>query len=197
MATDPSTDPPARRAVDAFDWAEMSEAELGSALTAGVEGSLEECYRRWAALVNTFAWRLLGNASEAEDVTQQVFVTAWRGRHTFSPELGNLPAWLLGNARHRVLDRQRGRAREVRLVRAALDDATERGEAEPPEVVTDRLLLAEEIAQLADPRRSILTLAFYDGYTYAEISERLELPIGTVKSHARRALLHLRRRLST
>lgn len=189
--------PPPRRAVDSFDWAEMSDDDLGRAFVAGIDGSLEECFRRWAPLVNTLAWRLLGNGSEAEEVTQQVFVSAWRGRHTFSPDLGSLPAWLMGNAKHRVVDRQRSRAREMRLVRAALDDATERGRREAPEVVTDRLLLAEEIGLLPEPRRAILRLAFYDGYTHAEISERLGLPIGTVKSHARRALLHLRRRLTT
>lgn len=187
--------PPAHRAVGSFDWAEMTESELGLALVAGTEGSLEECYRRWAPLVNTLAWRLLGDASEAEEVTQQVFVSAWRGRHTFRPDLGSIPAWLLGNARHRVLDRQRSRMRERRVVRAALDEVAGRSDSETPETVTDRLLLAGEIAKLADPRRSILTLAFYDGYTHAEISERLGLPIGTVKSHARRGLLHLRRRL--
>jgi RNA polymerase sigma-70 factor (ECF subfamily) len=190
-------EPPPRRAVDSYDWPEMTERDLGLAFVAGTEGSLEECYRRWAPLVNTLAWRLLGNSSEAEEVTQQVFVSAWRGRHTFHPDLGSLPGWLVGNTRHRVLDRQRGRAREVRLVRAAVDEASERGSSEAPEVVTDRLLLAEEIAKLPDPRRSILTLAFYDGYTHAEISDRLGLPIGTVKSHARRALLHLRQRLTT
>ncbi|WP_375424119.1 RNA polymerase sigma factor [uncultured Friedmanniella sp.] len=190
-------EPPPRRAVDSFDWAEMSDADLGLAFVAGTEGSLEECFRRWAPLVNTLAWRLLGNGSEAEEVTQQVFVSAWRGRRTFSPELGSLPAWLLGTTRHRVVDRQRTRAREVRLVRAALDDVAEGSLREAPETVTDRLLLAEEIARLPDPRRSILRLAFYDGYTHAEISERLGLPIGTVKSHARRALLLLRQRLTT
>jgi RNA polymerase sigma-70 factor (ECF subfamily) len=175
----------------------MSDGELGVAFVAGTDGSLEECFRRWAPLVTTVAWRALGNAAEAEEVTQQVFVSAWRGRHTFSPERGSLPAWLLGTTKHRVVDRQRTRAREVRLVQAARDDVAEESSQQAPETVTDRLLLAEEIARLPDPRRSILRLAFYDGYTHAEISERLGLPIGTVKSHARRALLHLRRRLIT
>jgi len=192
-----SVEPPPRRAVDAFDWTDMSDHDLARAFTAGADGSLEECYRRWAPLVNTLAWRLLNNSSEAEEVTQQVFVSAWRSRHTFDPDRGSIPAWLVGNARHRVLDRHRGHAREVRLVRAALDEASERDRQEAPEALTDRLLLADEISRLPDPRRSILTLAFYDGYTHAEISERLGLPIGTVKSHARRALLHLRQRLTT
>lgn len=188
---------PPSRALDSYDWEDMSEPDLALAFVAGTDGSLEECYRRWAPLVNTLAWRLLGSSSEAEEVTQQVFVAAWRGRHTFRPDLGSLPAWLVGNTKHRVIDRQRSRAREVRLVRAVSHEATEREGLEAPEVVTDRLLLAEEIAKLPDPRRSILTLAFYDGYTHAEISDRLGLPIGTVKSHARRALLHLRQRLTT
>jgi RNA polymerase sigma factor (sigma-70 family) len=189
--------PPPRRALDSYDWEDMSEPDLALAFVAGTDGSLEECYRRWAPLVNTLAWRLLGSSSEAEEVTQQVFVAAWRGRHTFRPDLGSLPAWLVGNTKHRVIDRQRSRAREVRLVQAVSHEANEREGLEAPEVVTDRLLLAEEIAKLPDPRRSILTLAFYDGYTHAEISDRLGLPIGTVKSHARRALLHLRQRLTT
>ncbi|MET0694137.1 MAG: sigma-70 family RNA polymerase sigma factor [Propionibacteriaceae bacterium] len=192
-----TTEPPPRRALDSYDWEDMSELDLGVAFVAGTEGSLEECYRRWAPLVNTLAWRLLGTSSEAEEVTQQVFVAAWRSRDSFRPDLGSFPAWLVGNTKHRVLDRQRGRAREVKLVRAVLHDVAERDGSEAPEVVTDRLLLAEEIAKLPDPRRSILTLAFYDGYTHAEISDRLGLPIGTVKSHARRALLHLRQRLTT
>jgi RNA polymerase sigma-70 factor (ECF subfamily) len=190
-------EPTPRRAAESQDWSEMSDRDLAVAFVAGTSGSLEECYRRWAPLVHTFAWRLLGNPNEAEDVTQQVFVSAWRGRHTFRPDLGSLPAWLLGNTRHRVLDSHRGHAREVRLVRAAGDEAAGHNVHDAPDALTDRLLLADEIAKLDDPRRSILTLAFYDGYTHAEIAERLGLPLGTVKSHARRALLHLRGRLAT
>lgn len=188
-------EPPLRRPYEPGRCRLMSEQELGEALVAGVEGTLEECFRRWAALVNTAAWRLLGNAADAEEITQQVFVSAWRGRATYRPELGTLPAWLLGNTRHRVLDLQRRRAREVRLVRDASEEAEERAVADSPALVVDRLLLADEVARLDDPRRAILTLAFYEGCTYAEISDRLGLPLGTVKSHARRALLHLRGRL--
>lgn len=173
----------------------MSEQELGEALVAGAEGSLEECFRRWAPLVSTAAWRLLGNAADADEITQQVFVSAWRGRRTYRPDLGSLPAWLLGNTRHRVLDLQRRRTREMRLVRAVSDETGDRVAPDSPGQVVDRLLLAEEIAKLGDPRRSILTLAFYHGCTYVEISEQLGLPLGTVKSHARRALLHLRERV--
>ena len=190
-------DPPSRRAEEHPDWGQLADADLGVAFAAGAEGALEESFRRWGTLVNTVAWRLLGDPNEAEEVTQQVFVAAWRGRHTYAPERGSLPAWLIGSTRHRVVDRQRARGREMRLVRAALEEAVEKDREEVREVETDRLLLAAEIDRLPDPRRSILRLAFYDGYTHAEISEHLGLPLGTVKSHARRALLHLRERLTT
>jgi RNA polymerase sigma factor (sigma-70 family) len=192
-----TVDPPPHMAANFCDWAELSDADLGRAFVAGSEGALEESFRRWGTLVNTVGWRLLGDAGEAEEVTQQVFVAAWRGRHTFDPERGSLAAWLVGSTRHRVIDRQRARGREIRLIRAAAEDAVQQSSQEAPEVVTDRLLLADEIGRLPDPRRSILRLAFYDGYTHAEISEHLGLPLGTVKSHARRALLHLRERLTT
>ena len=188
-------EPPLRRPADSRSLRQLSEQELGEALVAGVEGSLEECFHRWATLVNTAAWRLLDDAADAEEITQQVFVSAWRGRRTYRPELGSLPAWLLGNARHRVLDLQRRRTREMRLVRATSDEVGDTVVLDTPGMVVDRLLLADEVAKLGDPRRSILTLAFYEGCTYAEISDQLGLPLGTVKSHARRALLHLRERL--
>lgn len=190
-------EPPPSGAVEQPDWDQLSDAELGLAFAQGADGSLEESFRRWGTLVNTLAWRMLGDPGEAEEVTQQVFVAAWRGRHTFAPERGSLPAWLVGSTKHRVVDKQRARGREMRLVRAAAQEAVEKDREEVPEMETDRLLLAAEIARLPDPRRSILRLAFYDGYTHAEISEQLGIPLGTVKSHARRALLHLRERLTT
>ena len=149
------------QAVDRVDWPDIAERDLGLALVGGVDGSLEECYRRWAPLVNTLAWRLLGNPSEAEDITQQVFVSAWRSRHTFRPDLGTIPAWLLGNTRHRVLDRQRSRVREFRLVRAAVDGVSARSDRETAEVLTERLLLSEEIAKLPDPASASLKICNY------------------------------------
>lgn len=188
-------EPPLQRSVDVPGCRQMNDHELGVALAAGLEGSLDECYSRWSTLVGTAAWRLLGDGADADEITQQVFVTAWRGRQTYRPELGSLPSWLLGNTRHRVLDLQRRRAREMRLVRAAQEEISAQTPPEDPEAVVDRLLLGEAVSGLPDPRRAILTLAFYEGRTYPEIADELGLPLGTVKSHARRALLLLRERL--
>ncbi len=175
--------------------ADASVHELATGFVAGDQACLAESYRRWSPLVFTMARRSLGDTSDAEDVTQQVFVGAWRSRQNFDPELGNLPAWLLGIARHRIVDRQRARGRELRLVGAVEVEAAAHDDVAPVDQTVDRLVLAAEIQQLPHPRGTILRLAFWEGHTYSQIAERLDLPLGTVKSHARRALLHLRTRL--
>jgi len=174
---------------------EATDEDLATGLVAGDERCLEEAYRRWSPVIYSVALRALGTAAEAEDVTQQVFVGGWRSRSGFRPEYGSLPGWLLGIAKHRILDRQRARARELRLVGAVEQQAGVEGGSEPLEGLIDELVLLHELRKLPPPRGTILQLAFWDGQSYPQIADRLELPLGTVKSHARRALLQLRFRL--
>ena len=174
---------------------EATDEDLATGLAAGDERCLEEAYRRWSPVIYSVALRALGTAAEAEDVTQQVFVGGWRSRSGFRPEYGSLPGWLLGIAKHRILDRQRARARELRLVGAVEQQAGIDGGSEPLEGLIDELVLLHELRKLPPPRGTILQMAFWDGDSYPQIADRLDLPLGTVKSHARRALLQLRVRL--
>jgi RNA polymerase sigma-70 factor, ECF subfamily len=182
---------PARR----LDWQSATDAELADGFVDGNELCLEECYRRWVQLIYTVALRSLDSASDAEEVTQQVFIGAWRSRANYRPSSGSLPSWLVGICKHRVADRQRARGRDLRLIQTMSSDLDVRVAAEPVATVVERLVLADEIERLPDPRGTILRLAFWEGQSYPQIAERLDLPLGTVKSHARRALLHLRTRL--
>jgi RNA polymerase sigma-70 factor (ECF subfamily) len=177
------------------DWRTATDAELAAGFAAGVEMCLEESFRRWAQLIYTVALRTLDSTSDAEEVTQQVFVGAWRSRTDYRPSSGSLPGWLVGICKHRIADRQRARGRDLRLVNSLSSDADVRVETEPVGTLIDQIVLADEIQRLPDPRGVILRLAFWDGQSYPQIAEQLDLPLGTVKSHARRALLHLRGRL--
>ena len=176
-------------------WTEATDAELAEGLVGGNERCLEEAYRRWAGIIYTFALRTLNSVVDAEDVTQQVFVGAWNSRSGYQPGQGSLPGWLLGIAKHRIVDRQRARAREVRLVGAVEHQAGAATTPEPLSSLLDELVLLNEVQQLPHPKGTILRLAFWEDQSYPQIADRLDLPLGTVKSHARRAMLQLRSRL--
>jgi RNA polymerase sigma factor (sigma-70 family) len=170
-------------------------AEIAKGFADGREDSLADAYRRWSGLVFTLCLRALGDRTDAEDVTQQVFVSAWRGRGSFDPTAGELGAWLAGVTRHRIADRLAERYRVQRSQAAAERLAELEVEPGHDQLLVDRVVIADELDRIDEPRRTILRLAFYEDQTYAQIAERLALPLGTVKSHVRRGLLHLRDRL--
>lgn len=167
--------------------------ELLFRLHRGDHDALAALYRRHAALVHTLALRAMRDHHEAEDVTQRVFVGAWRSRHTIDPRRGSAAGWLVGITRNVVADQMAQRARTARVLRAVSSDSS------PPDAqagldasVAERLLIAQALADLGEPRASVLRLAFGDDLTHQQIAGRLGLPLGTVKSHLRRGLLQLR-----
>ena len=121
-------------------------------------------------------------------------MSAWRGRASYQADKGSLVGWLIAITRNKVADRLRARGREVRLVQAVANSDVQ-VQSEGLSTLIDRLVLTEEIRQLPHPRGTILQLAFWEGRSYPQIAEQLDLPLGTVKSHVRRGLLHLRARL--
>jgi RNA polymerase sigma factor (sigma-70 family) len=165
--------------------------DAGAAFAAGAEGSLERVYADASALVYTLAVRALGDSHEAEDVTQQTFVSAWRARDTYDPSRGEVRGWIVGIARKRIADALERRRREVRNL-----DAVRSASAEGTSVEADldEVLLAYELETLGDPRATIMGLAFIHGQTHEQIAQSLNMPLGTVKSHIRRSLITLRNR---
>lgn len=169
------------------------EDELARGLLAADEYAFAAVYRRWGSLVHTMATRSLGDTHEAEDVTQQVFLGAWRGRDGYRPERGPLGGWLVGITRRKIVDALAARTRRLTLVDTVAHDADGRGRTDgAPDGVLDRVLLVDALSRLPRSQREVLCLAFYEDLTQAQIAERTGMPLGTVKSHTRRGLLRLR-----
>lgn len=170
--------------------------ELDLEFSAGDEGAMAAAYRSFSPLVHTIALRSTGYRAAAADITQDVFVRAWRFRSSFDPESGTVPGWILGICRNVVLDSLSAKGRQQRLVmHSAATPETGVTRDHGVDTITDRVVLGSELELLGEPQSSILKLAFYEDLTHQQISARLNLPLGTVKSHIRRSLVHLRQRL--
>lgn len=177
------------------DEAAADEARLNARFIAGDDRALAEVYRRWSPVVFTLALRSLGDRGDAEDVTQRTFVSAWTSRASYDPAKARLSTWLMAIARRRIADTHESRAK-VRAIQAELERF-----ANPEELVhresdlSETLLVANELQQLEPDARTVMRLAFFDDLTHEEISRRLGMPLGTVKSHIRRSLIRMRNRL--
>ncbi|MFL1905258.1 sigma-70 family RNA polymerase sigma factor [Streptomyces tauricus] len=171
----------------------LTDEEVARGLVRGDEACLAAAHDRWSPLVHTLARRALGDDKEAEDVTQQVFLGMWRGRHGYRPERGAIAGWIVGIAKRKIADALAARTRRAELVASAgavlvLADPV----AERPEAVLDRVLVGREMAKLPTTQQRVLRLAFYEDLTQTQIARRTGLPLGTVKSHARRGLHQLK-----
>jgi RNA polymerase sigma factor (sigma-70 family) len=171
---------------------EVEPGLLAARFAGGGADVLREAYDAWGGLVFGFCRRSLRDQRDAEEVTQQVFLEAWRARASYDPTRAALPTWLIGIARNRVIDRLRQGARRPVVV----GEPTETPVAEPAiELLADRMLVADALRGLPEERRAVLELAFFADLTHTEIAEQLDMPLGTVKSHVRRGLAALRQRL--
>ncbi|HEX4175916.1 MAG TPA: sigma-70 family RNA polymerase sigma factor [Acidimicrobiales bacterium] len=176
------------------DVEEVSDARLVTSIARYNEVALAEVYRRHGRAVYGLARRVLQDAGEAEDVTQEVFLRLWREPDRFDPGRGSLRSFLLAQAHGRAVDAVRSSSsRRSRESREAA--RTARAEYDMQHEVWD-LALADQVAQamgeLSEDERRAIQLAYFDGHTYREVARVLEQPEGTVKSRIRSGLRRLR-----
>ena len=156
------------------------------------EGDLEAFqifYDRYAGRVLAYVRQLSRNREGAEDVVQEVFVAVWRRAASFRPERGDPAGWLYTVTRNKLVDLWRRQGETL----SGLDGMKELSEpAGPAEGGDLRLTMHQALARVAPEQRRAIEMAYFGGFTYEETAQRLDLPVGTLKSRIRSGLKSLR-----
>ena len=169
--------------------------ELLTRVARGDGPAFELLYDRIANSVYGVIRRVLRDSAQSEEVTQEVLVEVWRFATRFDPARGSATTWIHTMAHRRAIDRvrsaQASHDRDEKVARrdqvTAYDEVAERVEARLEQQHVRRCL-----EHLTDLQRESVTLAYYGGYTYREVAEILDVPLGTVKTRMRDGLIRLR-----
>ena len=173
----------------------MAQAILNR-IANGDANAVQDCLKAYGGLVWSLARRMLRNAEDAEDIVQEIFVDIWKNADRFDPSQSSETTFIAMIARRRIIDRIRYAARRIS------PDSLEDVFAEPA-TRTDQSLqtsveaneAAKVLNDLRPEQRQVLQLSIVHGLSHQEISDATGMPLGTVKTHARRGILHAREML--
>jgi RNA polymerase sigma-70 factor (ECF subfamily) len=166
---------------------------LLDSVAGGDRGALSELYRRTSAKLYGICLRLLGSEAEAEDALQEAYVTVWRNAARFDSDKASPITWLAVVTRNKAIARLRRRSVPTDGIDAAADVADDSPSAfDVVQQSQDMTRLTGCLDELDDGPRAMVRAAFLDGLSYPELAEREGVPLGTMKSWIRRALLRLR-----
>jgi RNA polymerase sigma-70 factor, ECF subfamily len=177
--------------------ADHDDATVVQAMRAGDLAALQVFYHRYGEAVYRLSLQMLGHLHEAEDLTQEVFLTFWR-KAAYDPERGSVLVFLLTMTRSRAINRlnqakskqkilqrwhrhQPAHSANIPLENAALTELSDH--------------VTKALQQLPDGQRQVLEMAYYEGLSQSEITEKLNIPLGTVKTRSRQGLIKLRQLL--
>jgi len=174
----------------------LKDSTILQRVAIGDRSAVDDCIEKYGGLIWSIGKRYLRDVADLEDVTQEVFIELWQTAKRFDPARGTEPNFVALVARRRMVDRLRRMGTEQnRVPTESIDDVVDIGT-----VVSDHLMWGEEIERTAhclekleSVRKQVLVLHLRDGFSLGRISEALKLPLGTIKSHARRGLLQVQR----
>jgi len=180
--------------------ADESQAELLRRIAAQDQQALAEFYDQMAAVLFSTAVRILGDAHEAEEVIQDVFVQIWNKAATFDVTLGAPFHWTLSITRNRCIDRLRTRQRRSSLLAdlteaAALESIPCMPSAQKGLSAAEAAAVRSAVDQLPVEQGQAIAMAFFGGLTHLEIAQALNEPLGTTKARIRRGMVKLRESL--
>lgn len=172
-----------------------SKETLLARIATGDEAAFGELYDEIAPRVLGLVRRLLIDHTQSEEVTQEIFLEIWQNAPRYEPSKGGATTWIFTMAHRRAVDRirssQAGRDRDVRIGIRDYESAYD-NVAETVETAIENERVKKAMSQLTELQRQAITLAYYGGYSHSEVAERLEIPLGTVKTRLRDGMIRLR-----
>jgi len=181
---------------------QQNDREMLALIVKGDQRAFSQLYDRLNGPLYSLAIRMLGDASEAQDALQEVFLQIWRRAPSYDPEQSSVFSWAVLMTRSRVIDRLRGRDRRSRVIVASTDDeqtdmanttaSQEESAADTAGRNEEAMRARSSLNQLPAEQRQAIELAFFNDLTHQEIAAQLGQPLGTIKARIRRGLLKLK-----
>lgn len=175
------------------------EIELMRRIKGRDEEALSELYDLYNRLLYGLIISIVKKREEAEDVLQEVFITIWERASTFNEDKGNVYSWIITLTRNKAIDRIRSKGYKTQQKASQDVDAPEfslEGDNFDPletTIFSDRAeLVRKALTEIPDQQSEVLKIAYYSGMTQQEISDKLKIPLGTVKTRMRQGMLKLK-----
>ena len=185
------------------DYKQLRDEELMQRLLHKDKRAFEAIFDRYGDLVYSTSLRVLRDAHLAQDVSQEIFVRLWRKPESYVAERGRFLTWLISVTRNRAVDEIRSRSRRLRHETASPEEQEREipaGEGNDPalnaQLAEQARTVRAALALLPPEQRQVIELAYFGGLTQQEISDRLEQPLGTVKTRIRLGMQKLRAALA-
>lgn len=188
-----------RKGVAIIEPASSTNRNILQRVAAGEESAFQECIDAYGGLVWSLVRRRVRDSAAAEDAVQDIFMELWRRANAYHPELGSEITFVGMITRRRLIDNYRRQTRTVptESVGEGLDERlpSQADSTEVAEIREEAERALQVMRRLPAMQQDVLRLSIYDGLSYPEIAQRLNIPLGTVKTHARRGLIRMREML--
>ena len=166
-------------------------------IATGDSSAVDDCLEQYGNLVWSIARRHSSNNSDAEDATQEIFMEIWKNAYRYDPELSSEATYITMIARRRLIDRHRKQSRRLETV--SMDEKMDQPQSDlknEVEILDEAVKARHCMEQLKPDEKNVLELSIFHSLSQSKIAEVLKIPLGTVKTHARRGLSRLRELLS-
>jgi RNA polymerase sigma-70 factor, ECF subfamily len=176
------------------DTIKYNEEELIALLKSGDQSAFAYLYDNYAAALYGIIFRIINNKEIAEDILQEAFVKIWNNFSSYDATKGRLFTWMLNIARNLSIDMIRGKSyKKQTKIQSSENAVTNASNSTNENDRFDTLGLRKQLTALKEDQKQIIDLAYFEGFTQNEISQKLGIPLGTVKTRMRTAIQELKK----